>query len=133
MEATAPSKEQKFGITGAATPMQAVWWMNAGVVISRSLYVVVELNVADKIRDGHEVIDDLAKLTNTDPGYLYRLMRLLSGQGVFEEHPEKRFSLTPMSKILLTDSPENFGAFIKATHHDAIWNQLKHKKKNQQR
>ncbi len=124
MEIDETSKEQKFGITKAATPMQAIQWMNVGVVISRCLYVAVELNVADRIKDGHEDINALAKVTNTEPPLLYRLMRMLAGHGVFEEHPGPRFSLTPMSKVLLKDSPENFGAFIKTFHHDAIWKSI---------
>lgn len=120
MEVGETAKEQRYGVTKAASPMEAIQWMNYGALISRCLYIAVELNVADKIKDGHEDISGLAKVTNTEPGMLYRLMRMLAGHGVFEELPGPRFSLTPMSKVLLKDSPENFGAFIKTFHHDAI-------------
>ena len=46
MEIDEASKEQKFGITKAATPMQAIGWMNDGVVISRCLPNPVNLNAS---------------------------------------------------------------------------------------
>ena len=122
MEATTPSDGQKFGVIGASSPMQAIFWLTTAYILPRTLYVAVELNIADRIRDGHDDIKSLAEVTNSDPGYLYRVMRTLAGQGVFEEHEGKRFSLTPMSEILRTDSPENFGAYIKLVSNDVIWN-----------
>ena len=73
-----------------------LWWM---------LYVVVERGVADLLADGPQTSVELAKVTGLHEPSLYRLLRSLTGYGVFTEESPRRFALTPLSSTLKTGDP----------------------------
>ena len=73
-----------------------LWWM---------LYVVVETGVADLLADGPQTGVELAQATGLHEPSLYRLLRSLTGYGVFTEESPRRFALTPLSSTLKTGDP----------------------------
>lgn len=74
---------------------------------SRALYVATELGVADTMGDDEMASDEVAETLNLHADYLYRLLRMLSSIGVFEECGERRFRNNKLSNCLRSDSPQS--------------------------
>ena len=103
------------------SPAQLVYRVMNGHVIARAVFIAIELELADKIRNGHSNAESLAKAADVDARMIYRILRILSGQGIFREGEDRQFSLTEMGETLLPDSPESIAAFGKLTHHPTTW------------
>lgn len=69
--------------------------------IRKAVGVVIKLNIPDQLVNGPKTADELAKATDTHEKSLYRVMRVLSGVGIFQALPEKKFELTEKGKLLL--------------------------------
>ncbi len=89
-----------------------------GYRVSRAIAVVVGLGIPDLLAGGPRAVDDLAQATETHPGALYRVLRLLAGMGLFEETAPREFRLTPLGHGLRTDIPGSMGAMA-LMHLDA--------------
>ncbi len=61
--------------------------------------------IADALRNGAKTCEELAPSVGANPRALYRLLRALASQGVFEEDDQGRFTLTPRAEFLQTDVP----------------------------
>ena len=66
-----------------------------------SIKVAAELDIARLLKEEPRSIEELASLTNTDLGNLFRLMRALASQGIFKLRKDQRYINTPMSKSLI--------------------------------
>ncbi len=78
--------------------------------------MVVELGIADLLKDGAKSAEQLAVESQANAGILYRLLRILAGEGVFEEGSDRRFSLTPLSHALRMDVADSVNAYIVIKH-----------------
>jgi hypothetical protein len=87
-------------------------WMIQAHLISRCLYVVAKLRIADLLSDGPRAVADLARATGTDARTLYRVLQALSSLHVFEEGSGERFSIGPHGQQLLSDAPFSLRAWI---------------------
>ena len=85
--------------------------MQMGFLRSACLYVVAKLEIADHLAEGEQSAADLASRSGADPEMLYRIMRYLASEGVFEERPGQQFALTPLSELLRTDVKQSFHPF----------------------
>ncbi|MEW5950134.1 MAG: methyltransferase [Thermodesulfobacteriota bacterium] len=74
-------------------------------VISRLIYVVAKLGIADLLKDGPRHYERLAELSQADSHSLYRVLRTLAGAGVFSETEPGIFEQTPVSQFLQADVP----------------------------
>ena len=81
-------------------PLGALINLQMGFLRSACLYVVAKLEVADQLTDGERTSDEIARRVKANPEYLYRVMRLLASDGVFEEKSNRVFALTPTSDLL---------------------------------
>jgi hypothetical protein len=89
-----------------APPPHATLIQMAGAhVLSRALYAVAELGVADHLADGPRSADALARATGAHAPSLYRLLRTLASVGVFTEDADHQFALTPLGAALRSDAP----------------------------
>lgn len=79
--------------------------------LSRSIAVAAQFGIADLLKDGPKSAEELAQATGTHPRAVYRLLRALSGAGVFSEEVDGRFGLTSLSELLRSDAPESLRAF----------------------
>jgi len=102
-------------------PEQLLMQMMMGKWVSKALSVAADLGVADHIGDTPAQLSDLAKLTHADPDSLYRLLRALSAVGVFTEQPGRRFSLTPLSRLLRQDASGSLRALARWLNVDCAW------------
>ncbi len=95
--------------------------LTSGQLTSNAIYIVAKLKIADFLKDGPKSVDELAKETKTHPDSLYRLLRMLSSIGIFaetktegevEEHiNQRRFELTPMSSLLISEAKNSVRNF----------------------
>jgi O-methyltransferase domain len=85
-------------------PQAALLQLFFGKQIAYCLSAVASLGVADHMGRTPVSVDALSEKVGAHAPSLYRVMRLLAGAGVFEELPEKRFALTPLSELLKTDA-----------------------------
>ena len=91
-------------IPPSAQLMNLMW----GKAIATSISALAKLGVADHMSPTEPAsVEVLAVATHAHSGSLYRVLRMLSGIGVFEEHPGQRFTLTPMSQPLRSDAPDS--------------------------
>jgi hypothetical protein len=86
------------------TPMQLLG-MTHGLVIHQALYSVAKLGVADLLKDGPQTSSELARNLKVDESALYRILRLLASQNVFEETSPRVFANSELSLFLRTGVP----------------------------
>src|SRR5215469_12189107 len=95
----------------AAAVLQMIW----GIHISRAVYVVADLGIADLLAGGPMTAAQLAQATQAHEPSLYRVLRLLASLGVLTEHDHRSFSLTALGERLRTDVPASMRAFSMLT------------------
>ena len=82
-----------------------------GLVITKAIYCVAKLNIADILgADGPMNCSALADKSGAHEESLYRLMRALASIGIFSEDQNGNFLLTPLSECLRDDSPDSVKA-----------------------
>ena len=92
--------------------------------INKPMYVAAELGIADILSEGPISIEELAQLTKTHKHSLYRLMRALSGLGIFSESDNRDFQLTPMGELLKDDALRPIVQMFNSDWHDKAWGKL---------
>lgn len=92
-----------------------------GFQITQAICVASTLGVADHLKDGPRSVDELALLTQSHAGTLYRLLRALAAVDVFREHEDRRFALTPMGDCLRADSATPIGAWAQYVGSPYFW------------
>jgi hypothetical protein len=103
------------------TPDQILMQLATGKWVARALGAVAALRIADAFVDGPNAVEDLAEKTGTNPDALYRTLRALASVGVFEEAPQRRFALTPVSAPLRSDHPQSMRATVHWLMEPAGW------------
>src|SRR5258706_2785024 len=71
----------------------------------QTLYVAAELGVADRLEEGWRSAAELARELKVKEDALYRALRLLASQGIFEENNARAFRNTEVSNFLRTGVP----------------------------
>jgi predicted O-methyltransferase YrrM len=92
-----------------------------GYRVSQGIYVVARLGIADLLKDGPLSSDALAEATGMCGPALYRLLRFLTGAGLFREVAPGHFALTPLGAGLRTDVPESLAHTVLMLLDDAHW------------
>ncbi len=87
-----------------------------GFIIARAIYVAANLGVADQLKGGGDRVQNLAIALEVKPRPLYRVLRVLAGEGIFKEDPNEHFSLTPMGRLLCDDAPDSLRSYIVMNH-----------------
>lgn len=108
-----------------ATP-RMLQLLNAFLTV-QSIHVAAVLGIADQLVDGPKDVAHLADAANADPGALYRILRMLAGQGVFTEQADGRFALSPLGECLRSDGPasvRDWALFIGAPEMWGTWGRL---------
>ena len=100
-----------------------------GYRVSQAIHVAATFGIADLLKEGPCSAADLAVATHSHPTALYRLLRALAAAGVFHEHNDKQFSLTPLGACLRSDAERPVAAyaeFIGRPHYWQAWGALLH-------
>jgi hypothetical protein len=85
-------------------PEEVLWNLLRGALATRVLGVVAELGVADALATGPRSVADLAAENGADPDMLYRSLRALASDGIFEETEPGVFQNTPPSELLRSET-----------------------------
>jgi hypothetical protein len=115
----------------ASTPAQAIAVMSdlisKGLMV-QALSVAARLGIADLVRDRSKDADELASATGANAPTLYRLLRALSGLGVFAQDEQARFGLTPLGRTLCSGpgTARERAAFVGEPWVWSAWGNLCH-------
>src|SRR5947209_8445855 len=85
-------------------PMQLLRMMD-GLIVHQALHAAAKLGVADALANGERSATELARELHVSEDALYRVLRFLAGQGVFQETATGRFANTELSYFLRSDVP----------------------------
>ncbi|MBA2735574.1 MAG: methyltransferase [Pyrinomonadaceae bacterium] len=100
-----------------------------GAMTTQALYVAAKLGIADLLTQGQKSTGELASATATHAPSLYRVLRSLAGEGIFQEVSPKVFANTAISEALWTDAPNsmrNGVIFMGETWHYNVWGNMMH-------
>jgi hypothetical protein len=92
-----------------------------GYRISQAIYAVAELGIPDLLAAGPRHCDELARETNTHAPTLFRILRFLTGAGLFNELGPKEFELTRLGSTLRTDLPGSFHPAVRFLLSEFEW------------
>jgi hypothetical protein len=95
-----------------------------GFIAVQAVHVAALLGIADLVADGPLSVDDLAAATGAHRSSLQRLLRMLTGPGVFREEADGRFAVTPLGATLQDgrpDSVRDWALFAGAPEVWAVW------------
>ncbi len=92
-------------VSPAPGQLRELYQLMGGYRVSQAIYVVARLGIADLLKDGPLGSDDLAGATGTHAPTLQRVLRFLTGVGLFSEVKQGRFALTPLGAGLRADVP----------------------------
>lgn len=110
-------------------PAEAMLRLISGFWISRAIYIVAKLGLADLLHDGRKTAEELATVTGTHPRSLYRVLRALASVGILVEDEKRGFTSTPLCETLRTDVPGSLRAFATVElgeEHYPAWGDLLH-------
>ena len=107
--------------TTASTPGEDLRRLVLGFRLSQAIYVAAELGIADLLIDGPRSAEELAAAAEAHAPSLYRVLRLLAGEGIFAESEDGRFFLTPMAELLRDDAPGSLRPLARQSLGDASW------------
>src|SRR5688572_30688400 len=112
--------------TQTSTPGEDLLHLFLGLRISQGIYVAAELGIADLLFGGPRSAAELATLTNSHAPSLYRMLRLLASEGVFQETTDGRFDLTPMADALRRDTAGSLRPMVRLVGSETIWQSWGH-------
>ena len=110
-------------------PAVAMLQLIEGFWVSRALYIVAKLGIADLLGDGPKDSKELGKATGTYAPSLYRVLRALTSVGVFTEEEQGRFALTPLAATLRTGVPgslRDWAVMQLGEEHYQAWGAVMH-------
>jgi len=96
--------------------------MASGFWLSQAIYVAAKLGLADLLADGPVSCRQMAQATNSHPQSLMRLMRALSGAGIFSRLDDDRFVLASLGQGLRSGVPgsvRNMAITLGEIHYQA--------------
>jgi hypothetical protein len=93
----------------------AIWDALRGALVTRALGLAAELRVARALAAGPRSCQALARERGVDPDALYRVLRALASDGIFEETEPGVFRNTPASELLTRDGWDDFAGLFGGT------------------
>ena len=94
--------------------------------ITKPIWVMAELGIADLLCDGPKSVEALAVETHTHAPTLFRILRALSSVGVFVETEDRVFGLAPLGQCLVSNALRPIARMFLSDWHDRAWNGLTH-------
>src|SRR5688572_19477856 len=102
-------------------PHVQVIQLASGYWVSRALYAIAHLGIADHLKDGPQDVEQLAAATGTHAPSLRRVLRLLASFGLFRTEEGDRVALTPLGATLQSDAPGAARSTVIALGGDWFW------------
>ncbi|HEX5385635.1 MAG TPA: methyltransferase [Gemmatimonadales bacterium] len=98
--------------TANAASAQLMGMAFNGLALHQTLHAAAVLGVADLLHGGPRTTGDLARALEVNEPALYRVLRYLASQGVFEETAPRTFANSPRSECLRTGVPGSVRAIL---------------------
>lgn len=89
-------------------PEEVIWDALRGGLVTRALGLAADLGVARAVSSGPRSCESLAGERGVDADVLYRVLRALASDGIFEETEPGVFGNTPASEMLMRDGWDDF-------------------------
>lgn len=86
---------------------------------ARGIQIIAEHDIADHLAAGPKTAHELAAVCNLNESALHRLLSMLSSHGIFTEDHQGNFSLTELSKLLISHHPYSIQQYAKTP--DNYW------------
>jgi SAM-dependent methyltransferase len=96
-------------------PADRMLELTTAYIVSRCIHVVAELSVADRLQEGANDVEVLARRCRVQPEPLRRVLRLLASHGIFREDDPGFFSHTALSETLKVDHPRSMRGWASMT------------------
>jgi hypothetical protein len=121
-------KEQQHPIIESSTEKARanLLLLLSGEWVSRALYVVTKLEIADYLQDGPKSLQEIAAFSQSNPEALQRVLHMLAGFGIFEEQDGAIFANNEASALLSKSNPDSLyslSTFYGEDIHTA-WDQI---------
>jgi hypothetical protein len=104
----------------------AVLDLMTGAWVSRAIYTAANFGIADALSEGPLTAQAIAQKVDADPDALRRLLRMLASRGIFTQHADGRFGLTPMADALRADAPTSVRDIVLFFGHPYHWEHWGH-------
>lgn len=120
--ASDPDPAQESASAESTAPLRMLR-MVQGFELSQALYAVAKLDLATELVAGPRTVEDLAQRTGTHPDAVFRLLRTLTGFGVFHQPNPGTFAITELGRCLAADEPQsirNMTLMLVETHYPAF-------------
>lgn len=88
-------------------PPAAMIELILGAFIPQAIQTAAALNIADALAAKPLPLDELSNRVGADPEALSRLMRALISRGIFRQHRDGRYGLTPLATTLRSATPSS--------------------------
>jgi hypothetical protein len=95
-----------------STALMQLLQVRSGLILHQALYAAAKLGVADLLEQGVNTSAKLASELKVDEDALYRLLRALTSQGIFEEARPRVFKNSGLSHYLRSDEPGSIRAAL---------------------
>ena len=102
-------------------PIARMMDLSLGYCRSQGLGTVARLGIADLLQAGPRPVSELAASTGADEDALYRLLRALAVEGIFEQRADRTFALNEASEGLTTEHPRSVRWFAASMCDRAHW------------
>ncbi|MGC0313988.1 methyltransferase [Kitasatospora acidiphila] len=108
-------------------PFDQMLGIVANYWVSRAVYAGTALGLPDLVAAGPKTAAELAELTGSEPRSLSRLLRALTGVGLFRTDEQGRYATTPLGDTVRSDVPGSLGSLVQlelGDAHHAAWGRL---------
>jgi hypothetical protein len=97
-----------------------IWNALQGALVTRALALAAELRVAHSLAGGRQSVDELVRGRDVDADTVYRILRALASEGIFEETEPGVFGNTAASEVLLRDGWDDHARLFGGVWLDAV-------------
>jgi hypothetical protein len=97
-----------------------IWNALQGAIVTRALALAAELRVAHSLAGGPQRVDELVRGRDVDADTVYRILRALASEGIFEETEPGVFGNTAASEVLARDGWDDHARLFGGIWLDAI-------------
>ncbi|MER5382895.1 acetylserotonin O-methyltransferase [Streptomyces sp. NBC_00647] len=97
-----------------------------GAVITQAISVAARLGIADVLADGPLSAEEIAQRVGSDPKATHRILRALSGHGVFAVRGDGRYEHSALSDKLREDAPDSMRGFALLMSHPLLHEEWGH-------
>jgi len=107
-------------------PSAAVLDLMTGAWVARAIYTAAKFGIADVLSAGPQSAEFIAEKVGANADAVHRLLRMLASRGIFTQHADGRFALTPMAHTLRADAPTSIRGIVLFFGHPYHWEHWGH-------